>query len=353
MSRNKFLKITKYLRFDEKSTRTDRAGSDKFCMIRELWDKFIENSQACYRPNQHLTVDEQLLSSKNRCSFIQYIPSKPDKFGIKFWLIVEVVTKYILNGFPYLGKDSERSSNQLFGEYVVEKLVEPYKNKGYCVTCDNYFTSLSLVENLVKIKTTLIGTIRKNKRELQSLVKSKQKLHESLFFEDKKGCALTIYQGRPEKKGILLSSFHEKVTTIPNDEKKMSKIIDSYNKKKVGVDLVNSMTKTYSVKCKTRRWPVVVFFNLVNMAAINSWVLYKQCNNTRISRRLYLIGLAQEILAQSQAQETTPKTPTTPSRKRSASNNSELTPSSSKKVKVDERKKCQIRKCNQHKSNLT
>ncbi|CAF0776896.1 unnamed protein product [Brachionus calyciflorus] len=87
MSRNKFLLVMKYLRFDEKSTRRTRVVSDKFCMIRELWNKFIENSQACYRPNQHLTVDEQLLPSKNRCSFIQYMPNKPDKFGIKSWVM--------------------------------------------------------------------------------------------------------------------------------------------------------------------------------------------------------------------------------------------------------------------------
>ncbi|CAF0987998.1 unnamed protein product, partial [Brachionus calyciflorus] len=119
MSRNKFLKIIRYLRFDEKSTRCTRVMNDKFCMIRELWDRFIKNSQACYVPNQHLTVDEQLLPSKTRCSFIQYMPNKPDKFGIKSWILSEVKSKYTLNGFPYLGKDTDRPENQLQGEYVV------------------------------------------------------------------------------------------------------------------------------------------------------------------------------------------------------------------------------------------
>ena len=64
--------------------------NDKFCMIRQLWDKFIENSQACYRPGLHLTVDEQLLPCKNRRSFIQYMPKKPDKFGIKAWILSDV-----------------------------------------------------------------------------------------------------------------------------------------------------------------------------------------------------------------------------------------------------------------------
>ena len=30
---------------------------------------------------------------------------QPDKFGIKFWLVVDVKSNYILNAIPYLGKD--------------------------------------------------------------------------------------------------------------------------------------------------------------------------------------------------------------------------------------------------------
>jgi len=36
------------------------------------------------------------------------MPNKPDKFGIKFWLASDVETKYVVNGFPYLGKDETR-----------------------------------------------------------------------------------------------------------------------------------------------------------------------------------------------------------------------------------------------------
>jgi hypothetical protein len=30
--------------------------------------------------------------------------TNPDKYGQKFWLAVDVELKYVLNGFPYLGK---------------------------------------------------------------------------------------------------------------------------------------------------------------------------------------------------------------------------------------------------------
>lgn len=84
MTRNKFLQMMKFIRFDSKETRQTRVRSDPFCLIRDIWDRFIRNSQACYSPGQFVTVDEQLVASKTRCLFTQFMPNKPDKFGIKF-----------------------------------------------------------------------------------------------------------------------------------------------------------------------------------------------------------------------------------------------------------------------------
>lgn len=74
----------------------------------EAWNKFIENSQNCYKPGAKITVNEQLFSTKARCRFTQYMPNKPNKFGVKFWLASDVDSKYIINALPYLGKDEDR-----------------------------------------------------------------------------------------------------------------------------------------------------------------------------------------------------------------------------------------------------
>lgn len=68
-SKTTFCKIMRYLRFDDKQTRNTRRSSDKFCLIRELWQRFIDNCQACYVPGQFLTADEQLIPSKSHCDF--------------------------------------------------------------------------------------------------------------------------------------------------------------------------------------------------------------------------------------------------------------------------------------------
>lgn len=130
LSRNRFWEIMRYLCFDRKETRRCRLTTDKFAHLREVWDRFAKKSTACYRAGYNITVDEQLFPTKARCQFTQYMPNKPDKFGTKFWLAVDVDSKYMLNGFPYLGKDESRPAKQRLGENEVLKLVEPFVGKG-------------------------------------------------------------------------------------------------------------------------------------------------------------------------------------------------------------------------------
>jgi hypothetical protein len=55
------------------------------------------------------------------------------------------------------------------------------------------------------------------------------------------------------------------------------------------------MTRTYNVKTPSRRWPVQVFFNILNLSIINSWVLYTQTTGIKITRRNFIVKLVEEI----------------------------------------------------------
>jgi hypothetical protein len=301
MSRDKFLKIMRFLRFDDKASRQNRIISNKFAMADEIWTRFINNSQACYKPSAELTIDEQLLPCKSRCPFIQFMPNKPDKFGIKFWLLCEVESKYVCNGFPYLGKDNLRAKDEQLGESVVKRLMEPYLKKGYHVTTDNFFSSRKLALYLLENKTSFLGTLKGNRKEIPVYSANKKKtkdynmkLYESEFFKDDAGCLLTIYQCKPKKNVITLSTLHDNIF-LENSEKRKPNTILSYNSTKFGVDVVDYMTREYNVKAPTRRWPVQVFYNIINLAAINAWILYKKKNHSSISRQDFLGKLIEEI----------------------------------------------------------
>jgi hypothetical protein len=308
MTRNKFYQIMKYLRFDDKSTRHSRISIDKFALARDIWERFISNSQSCFKPDFELTIDEQLLPCKTRCPFIQFMPNKPDKFGIKFWLLCDVKSKYVCNGYPYLGKQDLRDEGDFLGESVIKKLTQPYLNKGYHVTADNYFSSRKAALYLLENKTSFLGTLKGNKREIPILYDSKQNiknnkltLYSSEFYRDEKGCLLTLYQGKTDKNVLILSTLHDQIYIDCANKKKPNTVI-SYNTTKFGVDAVDNMTRLYNVKSATRRWPVQVFYNILNLAGINSWILFKK-KNSSIARSKFLSKLIKEIIDEAKKEE--------------------------------------------------
>ena len=75
---------------------------------------------------------------QNALPFIQYMPNKPDKAGIKFRLLVDICSKHLCNGKPYLGKDPTRNrENNLLADICLW-LRPPCFKKGYNVAMENF-----------------------------------------------------------------------------------------------------------------------------------------------------------------------------------------------------------------------
>jgi hypothetical protein len=137
--------------------------------------------------------------------------SKPDKFGIKFWIAADVKSKYLVNGIPYLGKDETRSANERLSENVVMCLMTPYMGKGRNVTTDNFFTSVNLGQKLMAKNTTLVGTVNRIRREIPVAVKNSCAIRYTTNVLKCKGSTLTVYQVKHKENVILLSALHSSV----------------------------------------------------------------------------------------------------------------------------------------------
>lgn len=296
MPRNRATEILKFLRFDDKRTRQQRREADKFCLVSELWNRFIESCISYYKPNENITVDEQLYPTKVRCPFLQYMANKPDKFGIKFWMLCDSKERFVLNAMPYLGKDDARPRNCPLGEHVVMSLCQPYLNKGRNVTCDNFFTSLKLGDELRKKKTTLVGTLNRGKREVPPSVKNPKDPVQTTVLYKTGDTILTSYQGKPNKNVLVLSTLHTGVT-ISEGPKKLPDSVEYYNMTKCGVDTVDQMARKYTVRAGTRRWPVHVFYNILDLSMINAHTMFKLVTKSNISRHTFICKVAEELAA--------------------------------------------------------
>ncbi|CAH1988980.1 unnamed protein product [Acanthoscelides obtectus] len=142
MSLELFTKISRVIRFDNKTTRPERRRSDKLVAIRDVWEKWVENIPKLFNLHENVTVDEQLVSFRGRCPFKQYIPSKPAKYGVKIWTLCDSKTSYAYKLQIYTGKEAGSASEKNQGMRVVCDLTSDLR--GHNVTCDNFFTSYNL-----------------------------------------------------------------------------------------------------------------------------------------------------------------------------------------------------------------
>lgn len=300
-----FSQLLNHIRFDDKDNRTPRQARDKFAHIRDIWTLFHTNLSRHYHPGSNITVDEQLVPFRGRCSFIQYIPSKPDKYGIKIFWACDSETNYPLRGFPYLGREQTgprpvTENNVAIGTNTVLKLTEDFKGSGRNVTCDNFFTSLDLAERLAKDNLTLVGTLRRNKPFLPTTFQAKKHLPlgESVFLFRKQS-ALVSYQSKKDKNVLMLSTMHSAPERCETSGK--PEIVLTYNKTKGGVDALDQMAHAFTVKRKTKRWPLVIFFNIIDLSTIAARVIWQaRLPDDKLShddnRQLFIIAIAREMV---------------------------------------------------------
>ena len=76
------------------------------------------------------------------------------------------------------------------------------------------------------------------------------------------------------KKGtavVLLSTMHDDRAVDDNSVKRKQEVIQYYNQTKSGEDTMDQMVHTYTCKRRTRRWPMVLWHNVLDVATLNAY----------------------------------------------------------------------------------
>ena len=299
MSYYRFLFLLLAIQFDDRMTRTQRKETDKFAAIRYFLDELIQNCKNTYCLTEFLTVDETLVPFRGGCSIIQYIPSKPAKYGVKTFALCDAKTYFMENLEVHCG-------NQPTGPHevsnspadIVERLISHLKGTCRNLTTDNWYTSYTLAMSLLQDKITLVGTLKKNKREIPTeFLPNKQKPISSSMFGFQKHATLVFFTQKSNKSVVLLSTMHRDAKV--DAETKKPEIIQFYNSAKGGVDTVDQLCGNYSVSRRTCWWPLCVFFHLVNIAGVNGQILFKKTRklvDEAQNRRQFLKNLAMSLM---------------------------------------------------------
>ena len=200
------------------------------------------------------------------------MPSKPAKYGLKFWCLCDAQTGYCLRMRPYLGIDNPDGARAVgLGERVVLELTENL-DEGRTVVTDNFFTTLPLSQKLRGRKLGLVGTMRQNRREIPKEFTDGKVEAGSSMFGYTKDATLVSYSPKKHRRVVLLSTEHSGPSVDLDTGK--PEIVLKYNRGKGGVDHLDQMCGTYTSRKRTTRWPKCVFQHMLDVTAYNAFVLW-------------------------------------------------------------------------------
>jgi hypothetical protein len=98
-SRNRYQNILNFLHLVDKKKIPKRNDLSYKPSLR--FKPLIDFVNRKFLPRRELSVDESLVGTKGKTSMLQYIPSKRSRFGVKFWMLIESVTGYVLHMTVY------------------------------------------------------------------------------------------------------------------------------------------------------------------------------------------------------------------------------------------------------------
>jgi hypothetical protein len=303
MSEKRFVVLLSCLRFDDSDTRIQRKENDKAAPISEIFQKLIDNSKSVYCVSSEMTVDEMLVPFRGRCSFRVYMPNKPRKYGIKVVCLADAKTSYLLNAYIYTGKGSDGKSLSEYEKTLsvptqaVLQVCKPILGTNRNVTADNWFTSIEVADELLKRQTTYVGTVKKDKKMIpQEFMPNNEREVHSTLYGFRGPFTLVSFVPKKNRSVVLISTMHHSIQH--NQVKKKPEVICYYNVTKCGVDILDMKCAVFSSNRKTRRWPLAMFYRMVNIGSVNSFIVYMSYKNVPIMTRFeYLKQLAYELIA--------------------------------------------------------
>ena len=289
MSRTRFKALMAMLHIVDPAT---EDKTDKLRKVESFVNYFKSRCRDLYQPKQNLAIDERMVKSRHRSGIRQYIKDKPTKWGIKLWVLADSSNGYTVDFNVYIGKAAgQNTSANGLGYDVVMKLIRPYMNQGYHLFVDNFYSSLTLFKDLFAQGVLATGTIVETRRDFPAGLKNSK--------EWAKGQERGSMRWIRDPPCLALQWIDNKVVSVlttidnANDHKQVNRkrktagvwstkvvsqpiAISNYNKYMNAVDRSDQILATNNVLRKCMRWWKTVFFHLIDIAVVNSFLLFKE-----------------------------------------------------------------------------
>lgn len=198
MTKRRYEKINEYFHVSDPNSEPDRAApdADKLFKVRPVLDLCEKLFPKHFLPREFHTIDEALIACKSRVQFLQYMPDKPKKRGVKVFLRCDSKTGYMYQFEVYLGKRGPKPGPHGIYYDIVSRLSRPIRGANMKVITDNLYTGIPILQMLQGQRVFGCGTLRPNRKFLHPDIATASKTGKSRGWfktlQDKNNPLMTI-----------------------------------------------------------------------------------------------------------------------------------------------------------------
>lgn len=273
---------------------------DKLFRLRPLYDSIRSACQAYYHPRRELSVDERLVARKAKTGMTQYMEDKPNKWGIKLFVLTEPSSGYTLNFNLYTGKTQKSSEHGVSYDAVMDLIQPSYLGTGYHIYMDDFYTSPKLFMDLAKMNFGACGTFRENRKGCP------RGRANALTRKCERGAMRWIREGSlvfvkwlDTREVSVCSTIHPAFTGETVQRRMKSEDgtwtvrpitcptpIVAYNKNMGGVELKDQHIQDYSTHRRTAHWYRTMMLHFLDIAATNAFILHCEISKSKQLRSM-------------------------------------------------------------------
>ena len=184
----------------------------------------------------------------------------------------------------YIGKHLDAAN-------VFVKLMGRFLNQGYHLFVDNFYTSVTLFKHLFTAGVPATGTIMETRRDFPPILKNgkawakKEKRGSMRWHRDPPCLALQWVDNKVVSMLTTIDNANDRVQVSRKSKTAgvwstkvvpQPKTISNYNKYMNAVDRSDQILATNNVLRKCMRWWKTLFFHLIDIAVVNSFILFKE-----------------------------------------------------------------------------
>lgn len=284
MPRDRYEMIRRNLHFVDNQTFV-ASNPDRLFKIRPFL-VHLQNVFSTLPQSGRYSIDEQMVSFRGRTVLRQYMPKKPNKWGIKVFLRCD--TDGMVHEFRVY--DGTNPFEDRFTSGIVKDLISQVPCfVNHRLYYDNFFSSTSLAGELKQKGIYTVSTVNPTRtqggaKELETDKVLKSRGRGS--YDYRKNDGVILVKWFDNRAVHLLSTFEgvEPLSTVLRWDRKQKRhievqrpsIVGEYNRHMGGIDLLDFLMSRYKISMKSKKWYIKLFYSFCDMIMVMSWLLYKK-----------------------------------------------------------------------------